>query len=184
MLKWLDDHFEEFLMVIFLIAIACVMMLQVVVRKIPDVKPLTWAEEFSRFMWIMSVFVSLPYTVRKSNMLRVNVIIDLLPQYCRKVINIAVDIIVGLSMGLLAYHSVECLKWAYDSGEPSPAMEWPVWILYAFVLLGFALATLRSIQMVIIHLNNLDVNELTTLQQTMEDAKAEVEAGKRAEGAE
>ena len=184
MLKWLDEHFEECLLVLFLVLIACVMMLQVVVRKIPDVKPLTWAEEFSRFMWIMSVFISLPYTISKSNMLRVNVVIDLLPQFIRKIINLAVDIIVGLSMALCAYHSIACLQRTYLSAEPSPAMEWPMWTLYAFVFAGFALATLRSIQMVFIHLKNIDVNELSTLEQTMADAKAEVEAGKRAEGAE
>ena len=34
-LKWLDDHFEEALLAVFLVLIACVMMLQVIVRKIP-----------------------------------------------------------------------------------------------------------------------------------------------------
>ena len=190
MVKWLDEHFEEVLMVIFLILIACVMMLQVIVRKIPNVPSLTWAEEFCRFMWIMSVFISLPYTIRKSNMLRVNVVLDMFPQGVRKVMNIAVDIFVGLCMGLLAYYSIECLRWSAGTmlegakAETSPAMQWPIWVLYAFVFLGFALGTLRSIQMIIIHLNHLEDKEMTTLEQTMADAAAEVEAGKRAEGAE
>ena len=183
MLKWFDEHFEEFLMIVFLILISCVMMLQVIVRKIPSIPSLTWAEEFSRFMWIMSVFISLPYTIRKSNMLRVNVIIDMLPQMLRKVINLAVDIIVGLSMALLAYHSRASLMRTLESGETSAAMQWPIWILYAFVFAGFALATLRSIQMVIIHLQHLEDREMTTLEQTIADAAAEAEAAKKAEGA-
>ena len=190
MIKWLDEHFEECLLVIFLVLIACVMMLQVIIRKIPSIPSLTWAEEFCRFMWIMSVFISLPYTIRNSNMLRVNVIIDLFPQGFRKVMNLAVDIIIGLSMGLLAWYSIECLRWSAGTmlvgakAETSPAMQWPIWVLYAFVFVGFALATLRSIQMIIIHLNSLDIKEMTTLEQTIADAAAEVEAGKRAEGAE
>lgn len=188
MIKWLDEHFEECLMVIFLILIACVMMLQVVVRKIPFIQSLTWAEEFSRFMWIMSVFISLPYTIRKSNMLRVSVVLDLLPQTLRKIINLCVDVIVAVSMALLAYHSIECLKWSAGTmlegakAETSPAMAWPMWWLYAVGLFGFVLATLRAVQMFFVHVKNFNVKELTTLEQTQLDAKAEAEAGLRAEG--
>jgi len=78
-LKWLDDHFEESLLVIFLVVICVVELAQVVIRKLPFVPALTWAEEFCRFMWIWSVFVSLPYTISKGNMLRVTVIPDLFP---------------------------------------------------------------------------------------------------------
>ncbi|MBQ7560100.1 MAG: TRAP transporter small permease [Synergistaceae bacterium] len=188
MFKWLDEHFEEVLMVIFLILIACVMMLQVIVRKIPFIQSLTWAEEFSRFMWIMSVFISLPYTIRKSNMLRVNVVLDLFPQGLRKSVNLCVDIIIAACMALLAYHCIECLNWSAGTmlagakPETSPAMGWPMWWLYAVALFGFVLGTLRAVQMFCVHLKNFGVRELTTLEQTQLDAKAEAEAGLRAEG--
>ena len=61
-------------------------------------------------------------------------------------------------------------------------MNWPMWWLYAVALFGFALATLRAVQMFFIHLKNFGVKELTTLEQTQLDAKAEAEAGLRAEG--
>ncbi len=78
LIKWLDEHLEETLMIILLIIIACVTMIQVIVRKVPWLTSLTWAEEFCRFMWIWSVFISLPYTIRMENMLRVGVLVDLL----------------------------------------------------------------------------------------------------------
>ena len=53
--KWLDEHMEEFLLVILLVVIACVSLLQVIIRKIPWIPSLTWAEEFCRFCWIWSV---------------------------------------------------------------------------------------------------------------------------------
>ena len=34
LIKWLDEHLEETLMVILLIVIACVTMIQVIVRKV------------------------------------------------------------------------------------------------------------------------------------------------------
>ena len=78
-LKWLDEHFEETLLVICLVLIACVCLIQVIIRNIPWIPSLQWAEEFCRFAWIWSVFLSLPYTIRKGTMLRVNVLLDLMP---------------------------------------------------------------------------------------------------------
>ena len=180
--KWLDEHFEEALMIVFLVLISCVMMLQVIVRKISFIPSLTWAEEFSRFMWIMSVFVSLPYTIRKSNMLRVTVVRDLLPQTARKIINLCVDVIVLVCMALLGYHSIEVLQWTARSGETSAAMHWPMTILYAVALLGFFLAAFRSVHMLIIHIKNFGERELSTIEQTMAEAAEEAAAGKKAEG--
>ena len=51
-LRWLDAHFEEVLLAILLIVIACVSFLQVVIRKVPFIPALTWAEEFCRFCWV------------------------------------------------------------------------------------------------------------------------------------
>ncbi len=106
LIKWLDEHLEETLMIILLIIIACVTMIQVIVRKVPWLTSLTWAEEFCRFMWIWSVFISLPYTIRMENMLRVGVLVDLLPQAMKKIIGIIVDLINMFCMGLLGFYSV------------------------------------------------------------------------------
>lgn len=110
LIKWLDEHLEETLMVILLIVIACVTMIQVIVRKVPWLTSLTWAEEFCRFMWIWSVFISLPYTIRMGNMLRVGVLVDLLPQAMKKIIGIIVDLINMFCMGLLGFYSFESWK--------------------------------------------------------------------------
>lgn len=181
MVKWLDEHFEETLLVIFLILISCVSMLQVVIRKIPFIPSLQWAEEFDRFMWIWSVFLSLPYTIRMGNMLRVNVLLDLMPHVIRKTLNLIVDLIVTVSMGLMAYHSVGVIfgaKGIIASGELSPAMQWPMSIVYMFMLIGFVLATFRGIQMLVLHAMSFNEKELSTIEQTMKDAEEEAKAAK------
>jgi C4-dicarboxylate transporter DctQ subunit len=180
--NWLDKHFEEAFLVVCLVLISCVMMLQVIVRKIPGVQPLKWAEEFCRFMWIMSVFFSLAYTIRNSCMLRVSVVIDLFPETIRKVVNILVDFVVAAMMGLMAYNSVGVFNKILASGELSPAMQWPMSFVYFFMLFGFILATVRGIQMMIIHIMHFGDKVATQLEQTIADAADEANAGKRAEG--
>lgn len=174
--KWLDEHFEEYLMVLFLVLITCVMMLQVVIRKIPFIPSLQWAEEFCRFMWIMSVFVSLPYTIRKGNMLRVSVLLDALPHAVRKTVNIIVDVINLVCMAILAYNSVGVVTKIAASGEASPAMLWPMWTVYIFMLFGFALASIRCVQQIVLHIMTFGEHDLSTIEQTMADAAEEAAA--------
>lgn len=47
LIKWLDEHLEETLMIILLIIIACVTMIQVIVRKVPWLTSLTWLKNFA-----------------------------------------------------------------------------------------------------------------------------------------
>ena len=181
-LKWLDDYFEETLLVILLIIIAVVSMLQVFCRQLPFLPTLQWAEEFCRFAWIWSVFLSLPYTIKKANMLRVALLLDALPQKARKVFNMAVDLINTAAMAILGYYSIPVLQKIISSAELSPAMQWPMSIIYIILPVGFFLAVVRGIQMFIYHLTHFNERELTTKEQAEADAKAELEAAEAAEG--
>lgn len=181
-IKWLDLHFEEFFMVVFLVLITVVSLMQVIVRNIEVIPSLTWAEEFCRFCWIGSVFLSLPYTIRNISMLRVCVLLDLLPETVHKLINIATYFITAACMALLAYYSVDVVSYLMESGEVSPAMQWPMWAVYSTMLIGFALGIARGIQQGILHIMHFSQKELTTLEQTMQDAAQEAAAGKRMEG--
>lgn len=181
-LKWLDDHFEEALMVVLLVLISCVELVQVIFRNLSFIPSLTWAEEFCRFCWIWSVFISLPYTIRKGSMLRVTVLLDLFPQKLRAGINIVVELIVALTMAFLGVHSVTVVQNIYHSGETSSAMLWPMWVVYSIMLLGFFLGTLRGLEMAWRQLRHFGENQLSTMEQTMAEAEAEAEAGRNAEG--
>ncbi len=173
LIHWLDDHLEETFLVIMLVLIACVSMIQVIVRKIPGMTSLTWAEEFCRFMWIWSVFISLPYTIRMENMLRVGVLKDLLPNTLKKIVNLAVDIVTMLSMAYLGYYSLEVYENIAASHEISPAMQWSMSFVYVFMVIGFFLAVIRGIEMIIIHIKKFNEVELSTVEQTMQDAAKE-----------
>ena len=52
-------------------------------------------------------------------------------------------------------------------------MLWPMWLVYIFMNIGFVLAVLRGIQQIVLHVKNFHKRELTTLEQTMQDAAKE-----------
>ena len=181
-LKWLDEHAEEAVLVVLLVLISSIELIQVIFRNLSFVDALTWPEEFCRFAWIWSVFLSLPFTIRKASMLRVSVLVDMLPQTVRKVVNILIDLITAAVMAVLFCYSIGVVDSIRTSGEASPAMTWPMWIIYVSMLIGFGLGAFRAIQMIVIHIQHFGEKELSTLEQTMADAAEEAEAGKRAEG--
>ena len=139
-------------MIVFLVLIAVVELMQVVIRRLPFVPALTWAEEFCRFLWIGSVFISLPYTIRSGTMLRVTAFRDGLGEKGRKILDIAVDIVVLAAMVFCAAASFSVVDGIRRSGERSPAMLWPMWTVYSVVLIGFVLASLRSVQCLTEHI--------------------------------
>ena len=145
-LRRLDKYLEEILLVLFLVVIACVSLFQVAARNLPWLSALTWAEEFCRFCWIGSVFLSLPYTIQRGSMLRVSALMQLLPPCAGKALELAVDLAVMAAMGLLAVCSVGVVRDIFASVETSPAMEWPMWCIYALMLVGYVLGFLRGVQ--------------------------------------
>lgn len=178
-IKWLDEHFEEAILIVFLVGISVVELLQVICRNVDFIPSLTWAEELCRFLWIGTVFLSLPFCTRTETALRVTALIDILPWKLRNIVNVIVDVFTAAIMGVLSYYSVIVFNRIVASGELSPAMLMPMWILYAIVVAGFVLATLRSIQMFVIHIKTINVEPKGTTE-----AQAEFELGAEKRNAE
>lgn len=167
-IKWLDLHFEESILIFFLVAISCVELVQVVARNVSFMPSLTWAEELCRFLWIATVFVSLPYTIRTVTALRVTALIELLPWKIENVINILIDVFTCAVLAVLTYFSIDVFEGVYRNGEVSPAMLLPMWIMYVFVVAGFLLGALRSLQMAIIHIKSINVPPRNSLEEQVE----------------
>ena len=150
-LKWLDKHFEETFLVILIAVIAIVELMQVVARNVSFIPAITWAEELCRFLWIWSVFLSLPYTIRMSSMLRVGLLADALRGRVKSIFHVFLDAVTGSAMLLLAVNSIKVVQRIQKSGETSPAMQVPMWIVYSIMLIGFGLGFLRSVQQMLLH---------------------------------
>ena len=172
-LKWLDAHLEESLLILLLIAIVCVSFIQVIIRKLPWIPALTWAEEFCRYCLVWSVFLSLPYTIRKSSMMRVTVIRDLLPHTIWQLLNLFIDFITAVCMGILGFYSITVVKNIYASSEHSPAMLWPMWAVYSIMLLAFLLAFIRGVRKFIYHIRHFSDRQDTMAESLMKEALKE-----------
>ncbi len=171
--KWLDEHAEETILVVLLALISIIELMQVVCRNVDFIPSLTWAEETCRFLWIGTVFISLPYTVRTETMLRVTALVDILPWKLHNIMNIIVDLVVAAALAFLGYYAIDAMTGVLTSGELSSATRFPMWILYLIIVIGFFAGALRSLQMFVIHIKNINVPPLSA---TEADAAFELSA--------
>ena len=70
-LRALNQHLEEYLIALFLIAITFVMLLQIVMRYVFQ-HSLSWPEEFSRYCFVYITFLTFGYCIQHDSMLRLD----------------------------------------------------------------------------------------------------------------
>lgn len=177
--KWLDEHFEESIIIFLLAVISIVELMQVICRNVPVIPALPWAEELARYAWIVTVFLSLPYTIRTSTMLRVTALVELFPWKLTNVVNIIVDLITAAALGLLAWTSITVIGQVQAGGSVSSALQIPMWIMYVIIFIGFALGAVRAIQMCVIHIKNINVKPVNSVEAAAADelSAADVDTG-------
>ncbi len=147
-IRWLDKHFEETVLVLLMIGISCTMFLQVIMRYVFNM-PLTWPEEFSRYMWIWTVFFSMSYTISMRSMLRVDVIAEFLPKKVRQIFELCIQFLSLVIYIVFAYYSLIVYNSLVVSGRVSPALRIPMYMVYSALCMGFFLSVIRTAQVIV-----------------------------------
>ena len=143
--KWLDENFEEAILMIFLVIMSVVMMAQVIMRYFFKAS-MPWPEEFCRMMFVFSGFLSMGYCVRKDKMLKVDILLGFFPEWLKKIIDILSKFITLWFFAYLAWKSWDTVLAQKMLNMTTPAMGWPWWIVYASVTVGAVLGALRQIE--------------------------------------
>lgn len=143
-IRKLDENIEEYVMGVLLIGISVVMFIQIFMRLVGA--SLSWAEELCRYFYIWSVFLSISYTVKKRIVLRVDLLINLLPEKLRNLIEAVLHLITIAFFSFMGYYSILTVSGVKASAQTSPAMEIPMFIVYTIIPIGFFLTALRSAQ--------------------------------------
>lgn len=145
LIKKLDQSLEEWILGALLIGMAVILLIQILMRAVVG-SSLTWAEEVARYFYVWSVFLSLGCTIRSGNILKVDLLLGHLPGLLRRSLQIFLDLIETVFYAYLAYISVSVVGSVRISGQTSPALEIPMYLVYLIIPVGFVLASLRSVQ--------------------------------------
>lgn len=149
MIKWIDEHFEEFLLTILLFLMTIIMGIQVFSRYILG-HSLTWSEELTRYLFIWSSFLSISYCTRKCISIKIEQFLHKFStkdQILLKIVNHIIEITLFLYLIPAAFLY---LKAAVGSEQVSPALGIPMYMIQVAPLIGFSLVVLRIIQKIVI----------------------------------
>ncbi len=159
-LKWLDKHLEEVILVTLLCLIVLIMLYQIVRRYIFN-SSLTWSEEFCRYAFVWFIFIALPYSIRLGTELRMDAILGQLPKKAQHTVKTVLAVASLCIAAFLFYQSFIAVQNAMAIKEISPGLHMPKAYLYMSMVAGFGLAVIRYIQMIFRMVTGKDGKEKT-----------------------
>ena len=143
-LKKLAMNFEAYLCAIAIAVMSVVVFVQVVFRFIVK-SSLPWSEELSRYLQVYITFFGTAYGIQTGAHLGIEAFTHLLPKGGRKVLAILVQIVSMLVCTLILKLGVDIVMSQMASGQVSPAMRIPMWVIYGAIPMGMAFCVIRYI---------------------------------------
>ncbi|PRO66302.1 TRAP transporter small permease [Alkalicoccus urumqiensis] len=148
LLHWLDEHFEETLLIIFSMIMVTVITLQVFMRHVMGAS-LSWSEELARYLFIWLVYVGISYGVKKQRHIKVDVLLVLLKERGKIILTLIANVFFLAFAVFVIIYGTRITGQLMGFGQTSPALSLPMWIVYAATPVGMALTSIRIIQQMI-----------------------------------
>jgi TRAP-type transport system small permease protein len=130
--KFLDSVFEA--MTTFLLASLVVLTMLQVVGRYGLETTFIWTEELARLALIYLTFIGSIVALRRSQLLRLDFLVDALPPSMRRWIGVAVDILSIVVLGVVVWQGIPLL-WRFWP-VLSAALNWPTTFFYFPVVIG------------------------------------------------
>ena len=145
LLKWLDENFEECLLLIFLCIMVATMGLQIIARYVFS-SSLSWSEEVTRYLFVCSGFLSASYCRKKNITIRVDQILNLISGKKRHVAILGGYTVEFMFFAYLTPFAYSLVMSSVESGQTTAALGLPMWIIQSSTLLCCVLTSFRVAQ--------------------------------------
>lgn len=156
-LKFIDEQFEKWFLIVSLIVMVLVTFMQIVLRWFNAAT--VWAEEFSRYAMLYQVWVGASYAVHEDAHIRITALIGKLSGGRRRGMDLVVLTLWLLFALWLTVEGCVLVGKIAAMGQVSSAMRIPMTIPYASVPIGGALMTIRLVQKIVERLRNTQEEE-------------------------
>jgi len=142
-LYWLN-RFEEITASVALSFMAIIIILQVFQRYVVQ-HSLDWPEELARYLFIYSVYVGASYAALRRRHLEVTIVRNVFGEKTGKFFTIAAYIITSFFCGMMVFWGIKMVSFVIATHQVAPALQFPMYIAYFCVPLGFGLMCFRSL---------------------------------------
>ena len=151
MLNRLLDHFEEFLIAAFM-AVATLITFAAVAMRYTTGAGISWAQELTIYLFIWMAKFGAAYGVRTGIHIGVDFVVNAArPSIKRTLLTAAMSLGVVFT-GVIAFFGARWVIFIYGTGQTSPDLEWPMWVIYLAIPFGSGLMCYRFIQAMMLFL--------------------------------
>jgi len=141
-------HFEDWIAYGFFWALAATVFYQFFTRYAMN-DSASWTEEIARYLLICTVFIGASCSVRKNTHIHVDIFYRFLPAPVTRALSTLVDVTRILFFGYAMYLTYALM--GKIGRQQMSIIDWPIGLIYAVVLCGFALMCFRAVTTAIKH---------------------------------
>lgn len=146
-LKWLDDNLEEVILFVLLCVMTLVMGVQIVARYVFN-NSFSWTEELTRYLFIISGFLSISYCIKKQLSISISQFVEALPSVVQMIVEFSGDVIQLIFYGYLIPYAYQYWRGAIESGQKSTGLGLPMYVMQIVPMICFLLAVLRLLEQI------------------------------------
>lgn len=143
--KWVYGHLEEILLGMLLSVIVLISGIQVVARYVFN-NSLTWSEELCRYLYVWSGFLTVGFCIKHGCIIKIDTLTMFLPEKVQKVLNVFTSILCFVVIAMLFQASLGVVGKVVSTGQLTPAMRIPIWLVYLCAPIGYGLIELRLVE--------------------------------------
>ena len=142
------NKIEENLIGLALLATTLIIFVNVIMRYFMN-ESLTWAEEVVKYLMIWIAFIGGSACFRKGVHVSIDFFLDIVPKRAQIVMVAIITLICTAFSGVMAFYGIKTVEFIQSNGQVSPALSMPMWIPYLAIPIGFALMTIRNLDIFI-----------------------------------
>lgn len=144
---------EEFLISYGIIIMAIILVANVISRVVFS-NSIQAAEELGQVLIVMITFIGTSYAARMGKHITMSALIDSIPRKFKKPYIYFTSTVSTVLLLWLGYLGTLYVLRIMNSGRITPSLQFPMWILYIFVPLGFFLASLQYLVTIVVNIKD------------------------------
>ena len=144
-LRFIDKHLEEYLLIGSFFVTIAVVFIQVICRHVFH-NSLSWSEELARYIFVWQIWLGASYAAMMKKHINITVAREKFPQKVQVVLEILVDVIWFAFAMLMVIKGRELLSHIAKSGQRTPALQISMIYPYMSVPVGCGLMAFRIVE--------------------------------------
>lgn len=156
-LRYLLDNFEKIISIALMSIMTIVLTFQVFMRYVMN-NSLSWSEELARYLFVWLIYIAISYGAQSIKHIKIDAAMALFPKRWRRWVLVVGDVLfLGFCL-FICWTAWGIIERQLILDQHSPAMQMPIWILYAAPLVGFGLTAIREVQTIYVRLTHPDLD--------------------------